>query len=137
MDRYFIAVQTFLHQIDCFCPGGEHTDLLQINQTDILNITNERKFIVGNGWYFLVEINHRECLFIALADLNQYFLRGKLISIFDLELNLNYLEYRVNQSLDHADEEMFNHFSQKLLETKELKVKLDHFFKKNDCATRL
>jgi hypothetical protein len=123
MVNHFIAVQSFLHQIDCFCPDKQHSDFVKINQTDIIRILNERTYNEVNGWYVLVEINY-DCFYIAVEDLDHYNSQGLLYSELDLELQLNYLNFHIDESLDQADEGKFKEVSSRWLELKMLNEKL-------------
>lgn len=127
MFGHFIAVKTFEHQIHCFCPGGNHTDFLTINKGDIIEVTNDRKFTMANGWYYLVGINDRCIFYMALEDLEQYFMKEQLLSMLDTDLKINYLQFKINQALDAGDEAPFLNYTKKLKELSDLKVKLDQY----------
>jgi hypothetical protein len=127
MVQHFIAVKTFGHQIDCFCPGGDHADFLTINKSDVIEITNARKFTIGSGWYFLVVINSQRFFYMALEDLDKYFMEEQLLSILDIELKVNYLHFQVDQALDIGDEASFLNYTKKLKESNDLWVKLEEY----------
>lgn len=127
MFRHFIAIKTFEHQIDCFCPDGIHADVLTIHRGDIIELINERKFMFEKGWYFLIRLNNQCDFHIALEDLEQYYLNERLLSMIDIELTLNYLQFKINQALDTGDEESFLNFTKKLKESYDLKVKLEQY----------
>jgi hypothetical protein len=59
MFRHFIAIKTFEHQIDCFCPDGIHEEVVTIQTGDIIEIINDRKFVLDKGWYFLIRMNNQ------------------------------------------------------------------------------
>ncbi|MCQ6276243.1 IDEAL domain-containing protein [Bacillus sp. V3B] len=125
MFRHFIAIKTFEHQMDCFCSDGTHAEVLTIHKEDIIEIINERKFMIEKGWYFLIRMNNQYNFHIALEDLERYYLNERLLSLIDIELALNYLQFKVDQALDTGDEELFLNFTKKLKESRDLKMKLE------------
>ncbi|TCN22736.1 IDEAL domain-containing protein [Mesobacillus foraminis] len=127
MIQYFIAKETFTHQIDCFCPGNIHTTALTINKMDIIEVTNEQSFTFYNGWYVQAIINNQGHFYIALEDLERYFAIGRLVTGFDLELRLNYLRFQIDQALEINDEELFFNTTSQLKESSELKKKLEDY----------
>jgi uncharacterized protein YpiB (UPF0302 family) len=48
-----------------------------------------------------------------------------ILSMIDIELTLNYLQFKINHALDTGDEESFLNFTKKLKESRDLKVKLE------------
>jgi hypothetical protein len=127
MFRHFVAIKTFDHQIDCFCPDDIQAKVLSIRKGDIIEITNERTFMTEKGWYFLIRVNKQDDFHIALEDLEQYYLNEKLLSLIDVELMLNYFQFKIDQALDTGDEELFLNFTKKLKESSELKMKLERY----------
>ena len=127
MIGHYIAVTMFEHKIDCFCPGGDHTDFLTINEGDILEVTAERKFTVTNGWYFLVRFNEHCIFYMSLEDLEQYFIKEQLLSMLDMDLTINHLQYKINQALDTGDKTSFMSFTEKLKEASDFKMKLEQY----------
>ena len=127
MIQYFIAKETFTHQTDCFCPGSIHATTLTINKMDIIEVSNEQSFTFNNGWYVLAIINNQGHFYIALEDLDHYFYQGRLVTDFDLELNLNYLQFQIDLALEIRDEKLFLNHTKKLIESSDLKVKLENY----------
>ncbi|MBS4207105.1 IDEAL domain-containing protein [Bacillus sp. FJAT-50079] len=126
MIQHFIAKETFTHQIECFCPGNIHSTSLTINKMDILEV-REQSFTFNNGWYVQAIINNHGCFYIALEDLDQYFYQGKLMSVFDLELDLNYLQLQIDKALVKRDEELFLKSTKQLKEATALKMQIENF----------
>ncbi|MBT2755583.1 IDEAL domain-containing protein [Mesobacillus foraminis] len=127
MIQYFIAKETFTHQIDCFCPGSIHATTLTINKMDIIEVTNDQSFTFNYGWYVLARMNNLGHFYIALDDLDQYFAIGRLVTDFDLELRLNYLRFQIDHALEINDEELFFNTTSQLKESSELKKKLEDY----------
>lgn len=127
MIERFIASETFTHQIDCFCPDRKHTDVLTIHKMDVIEITNDRKHHFDRGWYFLVVLNNQGYLYMALEDIERYFLQGRLATLLDLELKVNFLQSQIDRALDIGDKELFLNTTTELEESGDLKVTLDNY----------
>ncbi len=130
MLHHFVAVKSFLHKVDCFCPGSEHSELIKINPADLISISYERRFSMINGWYVQVEVNEF-VFYMSIEDLEHYYLQGYLFSQIDLELRLNYLHYQINDSLDRGDESKFIEATQSWNEFKRLKEHFEQTMKKS------
>ncbi|MCM3601265.1 IDEAL domain-containing protein [Robertmurraya korlensis] len=120
----YIAVNTFDHQIDCFCPDADHSEVVTIHRGDIIEISPERKYTVINGWYALVIINQSCSFYMAVEDIEWYFTKEQLISMLDVDLQINYYQYKINQALDEGDEKAFMNFTDKMNHSYEMKGKL-------------
>lgn len=127
MHQYFIVAKPFGHQIDCFCPDGEHADYIVFNKTDVIEITNERTNMMDYGWYFMITINDARHFYIALEDLEKYFVKGRMVSLFDLELQVMYLNYLIDKALEEGDEASFLAETRKLKEARILQAHLQRF----------
>lgn len=120
----YIAVKTFDHQVDCFCPDEDHSEVVTIQKGDIIEITPDRKYTVINGWYALVILNESFSFYIAVEDLEWYFVKEQIITMLDVDLKLNYYQYKINQALDEGDEETFMNFTERMNDSNELKERL-------------
>ncbi|MCP3738161.1 IDEAL domain-containing protein [Rossellomorea sp. BNER] len=129
MDKHFIAVESFEHQIDCFCPGGIHAELLRINKEDIIEVTKDCNFVMDKGWYVWVVINDHCSFYMALEDLEKYMMKGLLISRLDLDLKINYLQFLIDQALDKGDEVSFLKYSTILKDSSEFKAGLENYYR--------
>lgn len=127
MIQYFIATETFTHQIECFCPGSIHATTITINKMDIIEVINQQSFAFNNGWYVLAILNSHGHFYIALEDLDQYFHLGRLVTEFDLGLKLNYLRFQIDQALEVRDEELFLTHTKQLKKSTDLKLRLEGF----------
>lgn len=126
----YIAVKTFDHQVDCFCPDADHSEGVTIHRGDIIEITPERKYTVINGWYALVIINQNFSFYMAVEDIEWYFTKEQMISMLDMDLKVNYFRYKINQALDEGDEISFMNFTEKMNDSNEMKEKL-HMYLRN------
>lgn len=125
----YIAVKTFDHQVDCFCPDADHSEVVTIQRGDIIEITPERKYTVINGWYALVIINQSFSFYMAVEDIEWYFTKEQLISMLDVDLQINYFQYKINQALDEADEISFMNYTEKMNGSNEMKEKLQMYLR--------
>jgi hypothetical protein len=125
----YIAVKTFDHQVDCFCPDADHSEVVTIHRGDIIEITPERKYTVINGWYALVIINQSFSFYMAVEDIEWYFTKEQMISMLDVDLKINYFQYKINQALDEGDEISFMNFTEKMNDSNEMKEKLQMYLR--------
>jgi hypothetical protein len=125
----YIAVKTFDHQVDCFCPDADHSEVVTIHRGDIIEITPERKYTVINGWYALVIINQNFSFYMAVEDIEWYFTKEQMISMLDVDLKINYFQYKINQALDEGDEISFMNFTEKMNDSNEMKEKLQMYLR--------
>ena len=125
----YIAVKTFDHQVDCFCPDADHSEVVTIHRGDIIEITPERKYTVINGWYALVIINQSFSFYMAVEDIEWYFTKEQLITLLDVDLKINYFQYKINQALDEGDEISFMNFTEKMNDSNEMKEKLHKYLR--------
>jgi len=130
MHHYFIVNDQFQHFVECFCPDGEHEDMLTIKRGDFLEVTNERTYVLDQGWYNMVYLNSDKQFYMALEDLEKYFINGHIFSLMDLELHINHLKYQVDQSLGHGDENFFLEATNRLKKSNELKIMLTEHLNK-------
>jgi len=128
MSQHLVVANPFTHQIDCFCPGDEQVDFLTFEYGDVIEVTNDRKFTSGNGWYSFIVINNQCSLYIALDDLEQYYRNKQIFSILDLELKINYLHYKINDSLETENKMSFLYYTSELNKLNKLKEKHNAFF---------
>ncbi|WP_226671208.1 hypothetical protein [Metabacillus litoralis] len=127
MHHYFIVEKTFEHMIECFCPDGAHEDSIEIKKADIIEVTNDRQYMSDNGWYIKVFLNNYWHFHIALEDLEKYFTQGMIVSLVDLELKINHLNYLIDQSLSKGDKFSFLQSTKRLKESKYLKLNLESY----------
>ena len=120
MIERFVVMQTFDIQIDCFCAGSIHADIVTLHKGDILEMMNERKFTF-NGWYILVGINDRHFCFLSVNELESYVVKEQILSLFDLSIKINYLQYKINEALDRMDVTSFMENTRVLNELRDCK----------------
>ena len=102
MIERFVVMHTFDIQIDCFCMGSIHADRVTLHKGDRLEMMNERQFTF-NGWYVLVGINNQHFCFLSVNELESYVVKEKILSLFELSIKINYLQYKINEALDWMD----------------------------------
>jgi hypothetical protein len=129
MTTSYIAAKTFDHQIDCFCPDDDHSEIVTIQKGDIIDITPERKYTVINGWYVLVILNQRCSFYVSVEDLEWYFIKKQMVTMLDVDLQMNYYKYKINEALDEGDEESFMTHTEKMNDSIDLKEKWDMYLR--------
>jgi hypothetical protein len=129
MTTSYIAAKTFDHQIDCFCPDDDHSEIVTIQKGDIIDITPERKYTVINGWYVLVILNQRCSFYVSVEDLEWYYIKKQMVTMLDVDLQMNYYKYKINEALDEGDEESFMTHTEKMNDSIDLKEKWDMYLR--------
>lgn len=131
MFTQFVVLKSFSHQMDCYCPCCYNTDEFQFLRGDVIEIQHEKKFLSELGWYFLIEVNQQYRFYMALDDLEQYYIENSICSLLDLELQANFLRHQVDQALNQKEKERFITNAQKLKEVERLKKKVKKRMKVN------
>ncbi|MGA5688289.1 hypothetical protein [Cytobacillus pseudoceanisediminis] len=128
MSEIYIAIDHFDHQIDCFC-DADHVNILHFQKGDLIEVTPERKYTML-GWYALVVINGQQAFYMAIEDIERYFMSECISSQLDIDLKINYLQYKIDQDLEAGDKDSFAENSRKLSETCSLKEELEYYIAK-------
>lgn len=128
MNEHYIAMNTFQHDIDCFCPDDYHAFSITLQKGDLIEVTPERKFTLAKGWYTFVVINEQHAFYMAMEDLEQYILNENIKSMLDIDLKINYLQYKIDQDLESGDKASFARHTNLLSETRKLKEELENYF---------
>ncbi|WP_169891024.1 IDEAL domain-containing protein [Litchfieldia alkalitelluris] len=100
-------------------------------------MTNDRKYTIYQEWYFLIVINEQWTFYIAVEDLNQYYREEQILSILDIELKINHIQYQINEALDRNNKEKFLSYSTKLNEFKQLKMGHDKYINRLESVNFL
>ena len=129
MSELYITIDHFDHQIDCFCPDADHENILHFQKGDLIEVTPERKSTML-GWYALVVINGQQAFYMAIEDIERYFMSECISSQLDIDLKINYLQYKIDQDLEAGDKDSFAENSRKLRETCSLKEELEYYMAK-------
>ncbi|MBT2686613.1 hypothetical protein J7I93_00285 [Bacillus sp. ISL-47] len=124
MNEHYIAINTFQHDIDCFCPDAYHAFSITIPKGNLIEVTPERKFTMAKGWYVFVVINEQHAFYMAIEDLEQYIKNENILSSMDLDLKINFLQFKIDQDLERGDESSFAIHTNLLNELRKLKVEL-------------
>lgn len=117
MKNDFIVLTPFQYLIECTCPRPEHTFMLDLHKGDIITVTEERKYVDSLGWLILVMINDYS-FFMFVDEIEEFIENKRITSLLDMELRMNYLEFKVNESLDGLNKEQFELFASELNELK-------------------
>jgi hypothetical protein len=123
MKNDFIVLAPFQYMIECTCPRPEHSFILDLHKGDIITVTEERKYVDSLGWLFLVMIKDYS-FFMFVDEIEEFISSKKITSLLDMELRMNYLEYKVNESLDGLNKEQFDLFASELNDLKSIQKDL-------------
>ncbi|WP_449598701.1 hypothetical protein [Niallia sp. Marseille-Q9988] len=123
MKNDFIVLTPFQYMIECTCPRPEHTFILDLHKGDIITVTEEKKYVDSLGWLLLVMINDYS-FFMFVDEIEEFIANKKITSLLDLELRMNYLDYKVNESLDVLNKEKFDVFARELNDLKAIQKDL-------------
>ncbi|PKG23780.1 hypothetical protein [Niallia nealsonii] len=119
MNNNYVVLKSFQYLIECTCPSPEHTFMLEFDKGDTFIITDEKKYVDSLGWLVLVLIKNSS-VYMYIDELEEFVEDKKICSIMDLELKINYLEYKVNETLDSMDEGNFSLYAKELSALKEV-----------------
>ncbi|MGN8844251.1 hypothetical protein ACTNDN_15690 [Niallia sp. HCP3S3_B10] len=123
MKNDFIVLTPFQYMIECTCPRPEHTFRLDLHKGDIITVTEEKKYVDSLGWLLLVMINDFS-FFMFVDEIEEFIANKKITSLLDMELRMNYLDYKVNESLDVLNKEKFEVFARELNDLKAIQKDL-------------
>jgi hypothetical protein len=126
MDKQFVIMKPFCHEVGCCCPEQQHQHMINFRQGDIWTITNNRKYVDGLGWYCLIDINNEFQFFIYVDDIQELHVKGSICSIWDLDLKINHLNFKINEALDTHDREVFLSLSNELHHVQQVKSKMNY-----------
>ena len=123
MKNDFIVLAPFQYMIECTCPRPEHSFILDLHKGDIITVTEERKYVDSLGWLLLVMIKDYS-FFMFVDEIEEFISSKKITSLLDMELRMNYLEYKVNESLDGLNKEQFDLVASELNDLKSIQKDL-------------
>ncbi|SES26137.1 hypothetical protein [Salipaludibacillus aurantiacus] len=132
MVGYYISLRKFSHPVRCLGRKGTPSASLHIKAGDVIEVTNDCKLFKGAGWFFMVEVNGKNCGFIAHEELVNYLNDKKLVTMLDIELHINYLKYKLDLALDERNKVCFNAYTKKLTDYLILKTELEKYAVKKE-----
>jgi len=124
MKHRFVLLRTSVIEVECPCTKCEGMKKIEVKKGTILTITPDRKYVDNLGWYVLIDFDDKFQVYINIHDFEKYYFENMFCSFIDLDLKLNYLEYKLNESLDERNEEAFHILSSELMDMNELREKI-------------
>ncbi|MGP7815657.1 hypothetical protein [Niallia sp. 01092] len=119
MKNNYIVAKSFQYIIECTCPSPDHSFMIDLHKGDIITVTDEQKYVDTLGWLVLVLIkDHR--IYMYSQELEEFVKEEKIYSVMDLELRINYLQFKVNETLDSMDKNNFSLYAKELIQLKEI-----------------
>ncbi|PGS48649.1 hypothetical protein [Bacillus sp. AFS041924] len=123
MDKHFIILEPFHQQVTCCCPGQKHQHMIEFSEGDLWTMTSERKYVDCLGWHYLIDNNSDFEFYLHVEDIESLYESGVLCSIWDIDLKINHLNFKINEALDVNDRESFLSIANDLRSLKEIKNK--------------
>ncbi|MEK5440935.1 hypothetical protein [Fredinandcohnia sp. FSL W7-1320] len=124
MKHRFVLLRTSVIEVECPCTKCEGLKKIEVKKGTVLTITPDRKYVDNLGWYVLIDFDDKFQVYINIHDFEKYYFENMFCSFIDLDLKLNYLEYKLNESLDERNEEAFHILSSELMDMNELREKI-------------
>lgn len=95
--------------------GQEKITVKHLRFGDFIEVTNNGRYVLDQGWFISVIINEKERVYLALEDLEAS-LKGKQMMTFtDVLTKLNEWGHQLNLALDQKNKEWFMFVTRKLL----------------------
>ncbi|KGP72747.1 hypothetical protein [Pontibacillus yanchengensis] len=109
----FVATTSFQHEVDrSLDTTPSYT--LSITKGDQLSLTEERRYVKGIGWCIKVFLNGEDSINLAIKELESLYQQEYIRSLMDVQLDLNYCQFKVDKALDDKDKETFDEYVTKL-----------------------
>ncbi|MYL35356.1 hypothetical protein GLW08_03425 [Pontibacillus yanchengensis] len=109
----FVATTSFEHEVDrSLDTTPSYT--LSITKGDQLSLTEERRYVKGIGWCIKVFLNGEDSINLAIKELENLYQEEFIRSLMDVQLDLNYCQFKVDKALDDKDKETFDEYVAKL-----------------------
>ncbi|KGX84965.1 hypothetical protein [Pontibacillus litoralis] len=115
----YLVTTAFKHEVDCFCTEIRHTNTIIFRKGDRITLTEECQFVEEIGWYTKILLNEMYTAYVVLEEIESLNKMGYLRSFIDIELEINYYEYKVNEALDNKDAHTFHCYVERLERLKE------------------
>ncbi|MFT8322827.1 MAG: hypothetical protein ABF649_18305 [Bacillus sp. (in: firmicutes)] len=119
MKNNYIVASSFQYMIECTCPSPDHVFSINLHKGDMITVTEEKKYIDSLGWLVLVLINDYQ-VYMYIQELEDFVAERKIYSVMDLDLKINYLQFKVNETLDSLDKNNFSVFAKELVQLREI-----------------
>ncbi|SFJ42408.1 hypothetical protein SAMN04487936_102108 [Halobacillus dabanensis] len=89
-------------------------EIVQLQYGDYLQILEDPFYVENTGWYIAVRINEGNPFYMSIPFIDEKYDERMLYTKLDLDLAINYHEYRVEQSLIAKNKEDFFLHKEKL-----------------------
>ncbi|QCS54035.1 hypothetical protein [Priestia flexa] len=128
MDKHLVVIKAFSHEVSWCCPGESHQHVITFHQGDVWTLTDERKYIDSLGWHSLMDVNREFQCFISTEELQDLYLSGVICSILDVDLQMNHLNFKINEALDTQNRELFHSMVSKRFNLQKIRDKVDAIY---------
>lgn len=86
----------------CACHG-----ILTFKKGDQLHIVGAPAYLDHHGWYVPVQKNDEEPFPMGADFIDELYDKGAICTSWDLSLALNYHQYKIDEALEHMEEDSF------------------------------
>lgn len=98
-------------EVQCLYYGYNKDNLVSNSKTlqhgDILTILNQKRYVVGVGWFILISINEKIKEFMSAKELEKAMNSNKLMSIIDTMLEYFNVSYQLDKALELRNKQLF------------------------------
>jgi hypothetical protein len=98
-------------EIQCLYYGYKKENIVSSLKTlqygDILTVLNQKRYVVGVGWFVLISINEKTKDFMLVRELEEAMNSNKMISIIDTMLEYFNLSYQLDKALELRNKQLF------------------------------
>ncbi|SIS45033.1 hypothetical protein [Salimicrobium flavidum] len=109
MNRCLYICKTFTYEKGnpgCSCHG-----VMKFRAGEKIELIGEPFFVDQMGWYIGVTKQGEEPFPMATEAIDDGYAKGVMRTFFDLELELNYHTYKIDEALENKEEELFHEHS--------------------------
>ena len=112
MEKILAVLEPFEYEKgnnECSCH-----EIIQLQYGDFLHILEDPFYVENAGWYIAVCVNQENPFYMSIPFIDDKYDERMLYTELDLDLAINYHEYRVEQSLVSKNKQDFFYHKEKL-----------------------
>ncbi|MYL21077.1 hypothetical protein GLW04_14330 [Halobacillus litoralis] len=106
MEQYLYAVKPFEYRTET--TEDSQADVKTLTEGDVLHVTGLPLYVDQMGWFVEVQINDDAPFSMSIPSMDDCYDQGLLFTEMDLDLAINYYEFKIDQSLVSKDEVSFH-----------------------------
>lgn len=118
MEQFFYVVEPFEYRPET--SEDAQADVKSFAHGDILHVTGLPLYVDQMGWFVEVQKNEDAPFSLSIPYMDDCYDQGLLFTEMDLDLAINYYEFKIDQSLVSKDEGSFHESKSALDQFKQL-----------------